>query len=123
MDVKEYQSGYYCKQSFLKFIIADAGLSMPNQIFTSLDVEKITGIHRKKVGNALWHYKKVDVPYFRRLMKKAPNGLIRWQVIFSLGFLVKQMTIILNKLSCSAVLAEVIIRICIFEIILFPDIT
>ncbi|MCC4769620.1 hypothetical protein FXV91_05205 [Methanosarcina sp. DH2] len=89
MDVKEYQSGYYCKQNFLKFIIADVGLSMPNQIFTSLDVEKITGIHRKKVGNALWHYKKVGIPYFRRLMKKAPNGLIRWQVIFSLGFMVK----------------------------------
>ncbi|MDY9927762.1 hypothetical protein [Methanosarcina sp.] len=53
MDVKECQSGYYCKQNFLKFIIADVGLSMPNQIFTNVDVENQTGIHRKKVGNAL----------------------------------------------------------------------
>ena len=80
MDVKEYQSGFYCKQNFLKFLIADVGLSMPHQIFTSSDVEERTGIHRKKVGNALWHYKKVGVPYFRRLQKKDPNGLIRWKV-------------------------------------------
>jgi hypothetical protein len=80
MDVKEYQSGYYCKQNFLKFIIADVGLSMPKQISTSVDVEKRTGIHRKKVGNALWHYKKVGVPYFRRLQKKDSNGLNRWKV-------------------------------------------
>lgn len=58
MDVKEFQSGYYCKKNFLKFVIADVGLSMPNKIFTSVDVENLTGIHRKKVGNALWHYKK-----------------------------------------------------------------
>ena len=77
---EEYQSGYYCKQNFLKFLIADIGLSMPDQTFTSVDVEKRTGIHRKKVGNALWHYKKVGVPYFRRLPKKDHNGLIRWKV-------------------------------------------
>ena len=77
---KEYQSGYYCKHNFLKFLIADVGLSMPNQIFTSIDVEEHTGIHRKKVVNALWHYKKVGVPYFRRLQKKDSNGLIRWKV-------------------------------------------
>ena len=80
MDIKEYQSGFYFKQNFLKFLIADVGLSMPSQIFTSVDVEKQTGIHRKKVGNALWHYKKVGVPYFRRLQKKDSNGLIRWKV-------------------------------------------
>ena len=77
---KEYQAGYYCKQNFLKFIIADVGLFMPKQTFTSVDVEDRTGIHRKKVGNALWHYKKVGIPYFRRLPKKDPNGLIRWKV-------------------------------------------
>jgi len=77
---KEYQAGYYCKQNFLKFLITDVGLSMPKQIFTSRDVEDQTRIHRKKVGNALWHYKKVGVPYFRRLRKKAPNGLVRWKV-------------------------------------------
>lgn len=50
MDVKEYQSGYYCKQNFLKFIIADIGLSMPDQIFTNVDVENQTGfIARKSV--------------------------------------------------------------------------
>ena len=76
----EYQSGYYCKQNFLKFLIADVGLSMPDQTFTSVDVENQTGIHRKKVGNALWHCKKAGIPYFRRLRKKAPNGLIRWKV-------------------------------------------
>ena len=80
MDVKEYQSGFYCKQNFLKFLIADVGLSLSNQTFTCVDVEKRTGIHRKKVGNALWHYKKVGVPYFRRLQKKDSNGLIRWKV-------------------------------------------
>jgi len=80
---KEYQSGFYCKQNFLKFLIADVGLSMPNQIFTCVDVEKRTGIHRKKVGNALWYYKKVGVPYFRRLQKKDSNGLIRWKVMKS----------------------------------------
>lgn len=76
----EYQSEYYCKQNFIKFLIADVGLSMPDQIFTSVDVENQTGIHRKKAGNALWHYKKVGIPYFRRLLKKALNGLIRWKV-------------------------------------------
>ena len=76
MDIKEYHSGFYCKQNFLKFLIADVGLFMPKQIFTSVDVEARTGIHRKKVGNALWHYKKVGIPYFRRLPKKDPNGLI-----------------------------------------------
>jgi len=39
---------------------------MPDCIFTSVDVENQIGIHRKKVGNALWHYKQVGVPYFRR---------------------------------------------------------
>ncbi len=66
--------------SFLKFLIADVGLSMPYQIFTSVDVENQIGIHRKKVSNALWHYKKAGIPYFRRLKKKAPSGLIRWKV-------------------------------------------
>jgi hypothetical protein len=76
----EYQSGYYCKQNFLKFLIADVSLSMPDQTFTSADVEALTEINRKKIGNALWHYKKVGVPYFRRLPKKDPKGLIRWKV-------------------------------------------
>lgn len=76
----EYQSGYYCKQNFLKFLIANVGISMPDCIFTSVDVENQIGIHRKKVGNALWHYKQVGVPYFRRLPKKDLNGLIRWKV-------------------------------------------
>lgn len=41
----EYQSGYYCKQKILKFLIADIGLSMPDQIFTSADVENQAGIY------------------------------------------------------------------------------
>jgi hypothetical protein len=53
---------------------------MPDQTFTRVDIENLTGIHRKKVGNALWHYKKAGIPYFRKLRKKAPNGLIRWKV-------------------------------------------
>jgi hypothetical protein len=80
MNVKEYMSGFYCKHNFIKFIIADVGLFIPKQIFTSVDVEDRTGIHRKKVGNALRHFKKVGVPYFRRLPKKDPNGLIRLKV-------------------------------------------
>jgi len=77
----EYQSGYYCKQNFLKFLIANVGIFMPDCIFTSADVENQIGIHRNKAGNALWHYKRASIPYFRRLPKKDPHGLIRWKVL------------------------------------------
>lgn len=53
----EYQSGYYCRQNFLKFLIANADISMPDCILTSADVENQIEIHRRKVGNVLWHYK------------------------------------------------------------------
>jgi hypothetical protein len=50
---QKYQSVYYCKQNFLKFIITNVDLSIPDQIFTSVDIENQIGIHHKKVGNAL----------------------------------------------------------------------